>query len=113
MKRIILIFVFGILCLTLYSQQKTYISYKKSGLIRESLSFINDTILHGRCVSFNKEDVILAEAFYHNGLKDGRWRIWDDEGHLVYEMYYKKGEKVGVWKMYNKEGIIIEKREFN
>ena len=76
----------------------------------EELSYDNNKKLHGRCLAWNSDSVLIAEANYLHGTKHGIWKIWWDNGQLAYKMYYSMGRKVGKWQQWNRDAVLLNEK---
>jgi len=57
--------------------------------------------------------MLIAQAEYADGLKDGVWMFWDENGIRRYEMYYKNGQKTGTWYMWDETGLLIAEKSYD
>lgn len=110
MKRMLTIVLFLFISCSLLPQDTVV---KVTNDKKEQLSYNDDGKLHGQCLAWNAQGVLIGEANYKNGKKHGVWKIYFDNGELAYEMYYTDGEKTGTWKVYSKDGTIEKTKEFN
>jgi antitoxin component YwqK of YwqJK toxin-antitoxin module len=66
----------------------------------------------GIWITWNEDNVKLAEAGYKDDVKDGNWFVWDNKGMLLYEMHYVMGKKTGTWRQWDESGKLIMERDF-
>ena len=107
-KLFALLFLIAFLCCPVISAQEN-----TRGKVREELSYDKQDRLHGQCLAWNCDSILIGEANYKHGVKHGVWKIWYDNGQLAYEMHYKNGEKTGTWKHWNEKGELLNERKYS
>src|SRR6056297_2078198 len=93
--KVLIIIVVLMVSITIDAQEIQVVENQNSW---EELQYDKQGELHGKCLAWNADSVLIAEANYLHGVKHGMWRIWYDNGQLAYQMYYSMGRKVGTWK---------------
>jgi antitoxin component YwqK of YwqJK toxin-antitoxin module len=110
MKKILACLLFlCFLTLPLVSQR---VVVRENDGCKEELRYNAENQLHGECLAWNQDGVLMAVANYDSGEKHGVWKIFYDNGQLAYEMRYEHGNKVGTWKHWNTSGELLHERNY-
>ncbi|MHC4619470.1 MAG: toxin-antitoxin system YwqK family antitoxin [Planctomycetota bacterium] len=69
-------------------------------------------LYHGRAVWYSWDGAVSQEGTWHEGKKDGEWKVYDPNGHLLSVMLWNKGRFVvrrqqqdGLWAEQNLEDL--------
>jgi len=81
---------------TNYGQNGVYKVYYPSGRLKIKTVFANNKI-HGECVYYDPEGIIITKGVYREGIKHGYWAY---KSLKIYGRY-KKGYKHGKWKRFD------------
>ena len=110
MKKILVYILFlGLLVTPMFSQT---VVTKENDNTKEVLRYDDENRLHGRCLAWNQDGVLVAEANYQHGKKQGLWMIYYDNGKPAYEMHYDQGNKVGTWKHWDVSGELVVEKQY-
>lgn len=85
--------------------------YFPSGIKKEHREF-NDGKKTGIWITWDEDNVKIAEAGYQDDIKDGNWNVWDNNGVILYEMHYTMGKKSGIWRQWDETGRQVMERVF-
>lgn len=109
MKKLITYLLFMVLSCSVINAQ----NIQNNGKVREELSYDKQQRLHGKCLAWNADSVLIGEVNYKHGVKHGVWRIYYDNGNQAYEMHYDNGKKVGVWKQWDVKGNLVNEKRYS
>lgn len=86
--------------------------YYPDGKPQEHREF-SEGLKTGLWLKWNEAGTLIAEAGYHNNLKDGTWIIRSSGGSKLYEMHYTLGVKSGIWRQWNELGEPVMERNYD
>lgn len=78
----------------------------------KTLPGTQQSVAHGLAESFHRNGQLLAQSWYHTGLKHGPTRSWDESGTLVYEATFIEGLPHGVIKTWTNDGLPSSETQF-
>lgn len=68
----------------------------------------NNTIFHGKCISYYKSGATMEEEYYDNGRRNGQWVRYKEDGSPIFRASMKDNEFNGLRIQYNDDGICLQ-----
>ena len=91
--------------------KKTY-AWFKSKEVHFTQGSYEGVLLHGKFVSFHRDEQLKEEGIYQTGLKHGLWKKWYQNGRLKETTNWSKGIKDGASTSYNEDGTVQTQCKF-
>jgi len=70
-------------------------------------------VINGPVRVYSQPNVLFAETYYTNGVRDGACRYYYPNGAVMYSGYYNHGYISGSWNSYNVSGEVAASYHFN
>jgi hypothetical protein len=87
-----------------------YYWFNKSTICNNMGGFAG-ALLHGEYQVFDRNNRMITQGYFENGLKQGVWKFWYPDGTIKMQMKYRNGLPDREVKNYNSDGSLIEEQK--
>jgi len=92
-------------------QDKLRYYWYSNGAILSNIGGYSGNLLNGTYRALSKDNKLVEQGFFVNGLKDGTWKFWYSNGNLQRKEIWKKGILKSIPVEFDYEGNLLHEQQ--